>query len=51
MGYPESTWIYLAAGEIYGGEKYVSKLRSYFPNLVSKVFTLFLYLLIVSTTS
>lgn len=50
MGYPESTWIYLAAGEIYGGEKYVSKLRSYFPNLVSKVFTLFLYLLIVSTT-
>lgn len=42
MGYPESTWIYLAAGEIYGGEKYISKLRSYFPNLVSKVFTLFL---------
>ena len=40
MGYPESTWIYLAAGEIYGGEKYISKLRSYFPNLVSKVFTL-----------
>lgn len=36
MGYPESTWIYLAAGEIYGGEKYISKLRSYFPNLVSK---------------
>ncbi|XP_062202462.1 O-fucosyltransferase 38 isoform X2 [Phragmites australis] len=36
MGYPESTWIYLAAGEIYGGEKYISKLRLYFPNLVSK---------------
>lgn len=36
MGYPESTWIYLAAGEIYGGDKYISKLRSYFPNLVSK---------------
>ena len=48
MGYPESTWIYLAAGEIYGGEKYISKLRSYFPNLVSKVFTLS-FLLIVST--
>jgi hypothetical protein len=40
MGYPESTWIYLAAGEIYGGDKYISKLRSYFPNLVSKVATL-----------
>ncbi|RCV35921.1 hypothetical protein SETIT_7G278300v2 [Setaria italica] len=37
MGYPESTWIYLAAGEIYGGDKYISKLRSYFPNLVSKM--------------
>ncbi|KAL6906195.1 hypothetical protein ACP4OV_003796 [Aristida adscensionis] len=36
MGYPESTWIYLAAGEIYGGDKYISKLRSYFPNLVTK---------------
>lgn len=36
MGYTESTWIYLAAGEIYGGDKYISKLRSYFPNLVSK---------------
>uniref|UniRef100_A0A0D9XXL4 O-fucosyltransferase family protein n=1 Tax=Leersia perrieri TaxID=77586 RepID=A0A0D9XXL4_9ORYZ len=36
MGYPASTWIYLAAGEIYGGDKYISKLRSYFPNLVSK---------------
>lgn len=36
MGYPDSTWIYLAAGEIYGGDKYISKLRSYFPNLVSK---------------
>ncbi|RLM99656.1 uncharacterized protein C2845_PM06G12510 [Panicum miliaceum] len=36
MGYPESTWIYLAAGEIYGGDKYISKLRSYFPNLVNK---------------
>jgi hypothetical protein len=37
MGYTESTWIYLAAGEIYGSDKYISKLRSYFPNLVSKV--------------
>lgn len=37
MGYTKSTWIYIAAGEIYGGDKYISKLRSYFPNLVSKV--------------
>ncbi|CAM0949954.1 unnamed protein product [Alopecurus aequalis] len=36
MGYTKSTWIYLAAGEIYGGDKYISKLRSYYPNLVSK---------------
>lgn len=36
MGYTKSTWIYLAAGEIYGGDNYISKLRSYFPNLVSK---------------
>ena len=43
MGYPESTWIYLAAGEIYGGDKYISKLRSYFPNLVSKVVSLCLF--------
>jgi len=43
MGYPESTWIYLAAGEIYGGDKYISKLRSYFPNLVSKVVMLCLF--------
>ncbi|VAH33838.1 unnamed protein product [Triticum turgidum subsp. durum] len=33
MGYTKSTWIYIAAGEIYGGDKYISKLRSYFPNL------------------
>jgi hypothetical protein len=43
MGYPESTWIYPAAGAIYGGEKYISKLRWYFPNLVSKVFKLFFF--------
>jgi hypothetical protein len=48
MGYPESTWIYLAAGEIYGGDKYISKLRSYFPNLVSKVAMLCLFLLCIS---
>ncbi|KAJ4766378.1 O-fucosyltransferase family protein [Rhynchospora pubera] len=36
LGYPKSTWIYLAAGEIYGGDAYLSDLRSYFPNLVTK---------------
>ncbi|XP_074567760.1 O-fucosyltransferase 38-like [Curcuma longa] len=36
MGYPSSTWIYVAAGEIYGGETYLSHLRSRFPNLVFK---------------
>ncbi|KAJ8479111.1 hypothetical protein OPV22_022838 [Ensete ventricosum] len=36
LGYPSSTWIYVAAGEIYGGESYLSDLRSHFPNLVFK---------------
>lgn len=37
LGYPSSTWIYVAAGEIYGGETYLSDLRARFPNLVFKV--------------
>lgn len=37
LGYPKSTWIYLAAGEIYGGDTYIADLRSQFPNLVTKV--------------
>ncbi|XP_078156564.1 O-fucosyltransferase family protein isoform X1 [Carex rostrata] len=36
LGYPKSTWIYLAAGEIYGGDTYIADLRSQFPNLVTK---------------
>ncbi|XP_065026665.1 O-fucosyltransferase 38-like isoform X3 [Musa acuminata AAA Group] len=36
LGYPSSTWIYVAAGEIYGGETYLSDLRARFPNLVFK---------------
>ncbi|XP_020106351.1 uncharacterized protein At1g04910 [Ananas comosus] len=36
LGYPPSTWIYIAAGEIYGGDTYISHLRSRFPNLVTK---------------
>ncbi|XP_073012920.1 O-fucosyltransferase 38 [Typha latifolia] len=36
LGYPPSTWIYIASGEIYGGDTYISNLRSRFPNLVTK---------------
>ncbi|KAJ3671667.1 hypothetical protein LUZ60_007746 [Juncus effusus] len=36
LGYAKSTWIYIAAGEIYGGDTYLSELRSHFPNLVTK---------------
>ncbi|XP_042001487.1 O-fucosyltransferase 38-like isoform X2 [Salvia splendens] len=36
LGYPPSTLIYLAAGEIYGGETHLSELTSRFPNIVSK---------------
>ncbi|KAG9457265.1 hypothetical protein H6P81_001773 [Aristolochia fimbriata] len=36
LGYPPSTWIYVAAGEIFGGDVHLSELRSYFPNLVFK---------------
>ncbi|CAI0428199.1 unnamed protein product [Linum tenue] len=36
LGYPSSTVIYIAAGEIYGGESHLQELRSRFPNIVSK---------------
>ncbi|XP_068647104.1 O-fucosyltransferase 38 [Aristolochia californica] len=36
LGYPRSIWIYIAAGEIFGGDIHLSELRSYFPNLVFK---------------
>ncbi|KAE8689192.1 putative disease resistance RPP13-like protein 1-like [Hibiscus syriacus] len=36
VGYPPSTLIYVAYGEIYGGDARLSELKSYFPNLVSK---------------
>ncbi|KAI3462379.1 hypothetical protein Pfo_019042 [Paulownia fortunei] len=36
LGYPPSTLIYIAAGEIYGGDKHLSELTSRFPNLVIK---------------
>lgn len=37
LGYPESTRIYVAAGEIYGGRERMSGLLSRFPNVMSKV--------------
>lgn len=37
LGYPSSTLIYIAAGEIYGGDTHLSELTSRFPNIVSKV--------------
>ncbi|KAH7671041.1 GDP-fucose protein O-fucosyltransferase protein [Dioscorea alata] len=36
LGYPPATYIYIAAGEIFGGETYLLDLRSRFPNLVFK---------------
>uniref|UniRef100_A0A7N0TWL3 O-fucosyltransferase family protein n=1 Tax=Kalanchoe fedtschenkoi TaxID=63787 RepID=A0A7N0TWL3_KALFE len=36
LGYPSSTLIYIAAGEIYGGDDRLLELRARFPNLVFK---------------
>lgn len=36
LGYPPSTLIYVAAGEIYGGKSRLTDLKSRFPNLVFK---------------
>ncbi|GFP89925.1 uncharacterized protein at1g04910 [Phtheirospermum japonicum] len=36
LGYPPSTLIYIAAGEIYGGDTHISELTSRFPNVVFK---------------
>lgn len=47
LGYPPKTPIYIAAGEIYGGESHMTELRSRYPLLMSKVRnynTLLLYL-------
>lgn len=37
LGYLPSTLIYIAAGEIYGGDTRLSELSSRFPNIVTKV--------------
>ncbi|KAJ6682784.1 hypothetical protein OIU74_020929 [Salix koriyanagi] len=36
LGYPPITTIYIASGEIYGGEARLSELKSRFPNIISK---------------
>ncbi|MCH88973.1 DUF246 domain-containing protein, partial [Trifolium medium] len=36
LGFPPSTPIYIAAGEIYGGNTHLSELSSRFPNLIFK---------------
>ncbi|CAA3001737.1 O-fucosyltransferase 38, partial [Olea europaea subsp. europaea] len=36
LGYPPSTLIYIAAGEIYGGNAHLSELTSCYPNVVFK---------------
>ncbi|XP_030499180.1 O-fucosyltransferase 38 isoform X2 [Cannabis sativa] len=36
LGYPPSTLIYIAAGEIYGGDTHLLELKSRFPNIVFK---------------
>lgn len=37
LGYPESTRVYIAAGEIYGGHERMAGLLSRFPHVMSKV--------------
>lgn len=44
LGYPSNTPIYIAAGEIYGGDLHMADLRSRYPILMSKVWTCILVL-------
>lgn len=38
LGYPSTTPIYVAAGEIYGGDDRMADLKSKFPILMNKVY-------------
>lgn len=38
MGYPKETQIYVASGQVYGGQNRMAPLRNMFPNLVSSIF-------------
>lgn len=40
MGYPKETQIYVASGQVYGGQNRMAPLRNMFPNLVSYFFNL-----------
>lgn len=35
MSYPKETQIYVASGQVYGGQNRMAPLRNMFPNLVS----------------
>lgn len=35
MGYPKETQIYVASGQVYGGQNRMAPLRNMFPNLVN----------------
>jgi len=37
LGYPETTRVYIAAGEIYGGKERMSGFLSRFPHVMTKV--------------
>lgn len=48
LGFPSHTPIYIAAGDIYGGETRMADLRSRYPFLINKVFEYSLELSLVS---